>query len=178
MKVENILRKVSSFLFKLSSRRAVAPEVSSPGPVPWRNLAVMPRILLLSWLMPMDGQQVILLILVLCVSAALSDTMSVDAVFLPDVQPSSVQHANTWLSILSHGAFSSHTLPPSPGLPRTHTHTNAHSQSKLVSLALPADLIEMASQLANQRLICVLEACQLGGATTEILITRGFLLEG
>ncbi|XP_075891311.1 uncharacterized protein LOC142894066 isoform X5 [Nelusetta ayraudi] len=86
---------------------------------------------------------------------ALSDDVLVDAVFLPDAQPTSHQHANTWLSILSHGAFSSHAPPPSP-----------------------ADLIEMASQLANQRLICVLEVCHLGGATTEIILSRVFLLEG
>ncbi|XP_068164546.1 RPA-related protein RADX isoform X2 [Antennarius striatus] len=85
---------------------------------------------------------------------ALSDGMLVDAVFLPHgAAPPDDHHANTWLSILSHGAFSPHTPPPSP-----------------------ADLIGMAAQLANQRLACVLDACHLGGAVTEVILSRGFRL--
>uniref|UniRef100_A0A665U1X7 Uncharacterized protein n=2 Tax=Echeneis naucrates TaxID=173247 RepID=A0A665U1X7_ECHNA len=88
---------------------------------------------------------------------ALSDGMLVDAIFLPhnsSPSPSSLPpHANTWTSILSHGAFSSHKPPPSP-----------------------ADLIGMAAQLTNQRLVCVLEACHLGGASTELVLSRAFHL--
>ncbi|XP_023253285.1 RPA-related protein RADX-like [Seriola lalandi dorsalis] len=89
---------------------------------------------------------------------ALSDGVSVHAIFLPHSSSSSLSppllpHANTWTSILSHGAFSSHKPPPSP-----------------------ADLIGMAAQLTNQRLVCVLEACHLGGATTELILSRAFHL--
>ncbi|XP_067436493.1 RPA-related protein RADX [Thunnus thynnus] len=89
---------------------------------------------------------------------ALSDGVLLDATFLPQSSSSSLcppllSHSNTWTSILSHGAFSSHTPPPSPG-----------------------DLIGMAAQLTNQRLVCVLEACHLGGATTEVVLSRAFLL--
>ncbi|XP_037614856.1 RPA-related protein RADX isoform X1 [Sebastes umbrosus] len=89
---------------------------------------------------------------------ALSDGVLVDAVFLPNSSSSSLSppllpHSNTWTSILSHGAFSSHTPVPAP-----------------------ADLIGMAAQLANQRLVCVLEACHLGVATTEVVLSRAFHL--
>lgn len=87
---------------------------------------------------------------------ALSDGVLVDAFFLPSSSslfPPLHHHCNTWSSILSHGAFSSHTPPPSP-----------------------ADLIAMAGQLANQRLVCVLEACHLGGAKTELILSRAFHL--
>ncbi|XP_076580767.1 RPA-related protein RADX isoform X1 [Chaetodon auriga] len=88
---------------------------------------------------------------------ALSDGLLLDALFLPHSSSSSapphLQHSNTWTSILSHGAFSSHTPPPSP-----------------------ADLINMAAQLANQRLVCVLEACHMGGTTTELILSRAFHL--
>ncbi|XP_060886702.1 RPA-related protein RADX [Labrus mixtus] len=88
---------------------------------------------------------------------ALSDSVMVDVVFLPHssfaLSPPLHHHSNTWSSILSHGAFSSHTPPPSP-----------------------ADLITMAAQLANQRLVCVLEACHLGGAKTELILSRAFHL--
>uniref|UniRef100_A0A3P8TQX5 Uncharacterized protein n=1 Tax=Amphiprion percula TaxID=161767 RepID=A0A3P8TQX5_AMPPE len=89
---------------------------------------------------------------------ALSDGVLVDAVFLPHAWSSSpcpllMPHSNTWTSILSHGAFSSHTPPPSP-----------------------ADLIAMATQLTNQRLVCVLEVCHLGGASTELVLSRAFHL--
>ncbi|XP_023821820.1 RPA-related protein RADX isoform X3 [Oryzias latipes] len=87
----------------------------------------------------------------------LSDGLQVDAVFLPHSSSSSVSslrgHSNTWTSILSHGAFSSHGPPPSP-----------------------ADLIATADKLTNQRLVCVLEACHLGGARTELVLTRAFHL--
>ncbi|XP_047240948.1 RPA-related protein RADX isoform X2 [Girardinichthys multiradiatus] len=85
---------------------------------------------------------------------ALSDGLMIDAVFLPHFSSSLLHHSNTWTSILSHGAFSSHKPPPSP-----------------------ADLIAMAPQLANQRLVCVLEACHLGGARTELVLSRGFHLK-
>ncbi|KAM9414388.1 RPA-related protein RADX [Pholidichthys leucotaenia] len=84
---------------------------------------------------------------------ALSDGIPVDAIFLPHASSPLLSHTNTWTSILSHGAFSSHAPPPSP-----------------------ADLIAMAAQLANQRLACVLEACHLGGATTELVLSRAFPL--
>ncbi|XP_028998778.1 RPA-related protein RADX isoform X2 [Betta splendens] len=85
---------------------------------------------------------------------ALSDSLMVDAVFLPHASTSPLlPHSNTWISILSHGAFSSHAPPPSP-----------------------ADLIAMATQLTNQRLVCVLEACHLGGARTELILSRAFHL--
>ncbi|KAM7366728.1 hypothetical protein PAMP_016137 [Pampus punctatissimus] len=89
---------------------------------------------------------------------ALSDGVLFDATFLPQSSSSSpspplLPHSNTWISILSHGAFSSHTPPPSPG-----------------------DLIGMAAQLTNQRLVCILEVCYLGGASTEVVLSRAFLL--
>ncbi|KAK1890478.1 IgA FC receptor [Dissostichus eleginoides] len=40
----------------------------------------------------------------------------------------------------------------------------------------PGDLIDMAAQLSNQRLMCVLEACHLGGASTELVLSRTFRL--
>ncbi|KAG7233200.1 hypothetical protein INR49_007360 [Caranx melampygus] len=43
------------------------------------------------------------------------------------------------------------------------------------TLPMP-DLINMAAQLTNQRLVCVLEACHLGGATTELILSRAFHL--
>uniref|UniRef100_A0AAQ4S6S3 RPA-related protein RADX-like n=1 Tax=Gasterosteus aculeatus aculeatus TaxID=481459 RepID=A0AAQ4S6S3_GASAC len=88
---------------------------------------------------------------------ALSDGVLVDTLFLPlsssSPSPPLLAHANTWTSILSHGSFCPHTPPPSP-----------------------ADLISAATQLANQRLVCVLEACHLGGATTELVLSRAFPL--
>uniref|UniRef100_A0AAQ4R8Y1 RPA-related protein RADX-like n=1 Tax=Gasterosteus aculeatus aculeatus TaxID=481459 RepID=A0AAQ4R8Y1_GASAC len=89
--------------------------------------------------------------------SALSDGVLVDTLFLPlsssSPSPPLLAHANTWTSILSHGSFCPHTPPPSP-----------------------ADLISAATQLANQRLVCVLEACHLGGATTELVLSRAFPL--
>ncbi|XP_026178016.1 RPA-related protein RADX isoform X2 [Mastacembelus armatus] len=84
---------------------------------------------------------------------ALSDSVLVDVVFLPHSSSPLLPHANTWASILSHGAFSSHAPPPSPG-----------------------DLISMAAQLTNQRLVCVVEACHLGGARSELVLSRAFHL--
>ncbi|KAM6909469.1 uncharacterized protein FYW49_013304 [Xenentodon cancila] len=87
---------------------------------------------------------------------ALSDGLLVDAVFLPHSSSSSfftLRHSNTWTSILSHGAFSSVTPPPAP-----------------------VDLIATAAQLTSRRLVCVLEACHLGGAVTELVLSRAFPL--
>ncbi|XP_067378935.1 RPA-related protein RADX isoform X1 [Channa argus] len=86
---------------------------------------------------------------------ALSDGVEVDVVFLPHSSLSSpvLHHSNTWTSILSHGAFSSHAPPPSP-----------------------ADLVAMAPQLTNNKLVCVLEACHLGGGRTELILSRAFHL--
>ncbi|KAK2863511.1 hypothetical protein Q5P01_003044 [Channa striata] len=86
---------------------------------------------------------------------ALSDGVAVDVAFLPHSFPSSpvLHHSNTWASILSHGAFSSHCPPPSP-----------------------ADLVAMAPQLTNKKLVCVLEACHLGGGRTELVLSRAFHL--
>ncbi|XP_061816443.1 RPA-related protein RADX isoform X2 [Nerophis lumbriciformis] len=90
----------------------------------------------------------------------LSDGAVVSAIFLPQSQfssllPASLPHANTWISILSHGAFSSHTHPPSP-----------------------VDLVATAPLLANQRLVCLLETCHLGGDSSEVILSRAFLLRG
>ncbi|XP_034020763.1 RPA-related protein RADX [Thalassophryne amazonica] len=86
---------------------------------------------------------------------ALSDNTLLDTLFLPQssLLTCLLPHANSWTSILSHGAFSSHAPPPSP-----------------------ADLVCTAHHLANQRLICVLEACHLGGDHTELILSRAFLL--
>ncbi|KAL3050812.1 hypothetical protein OYC64_001140 [Pagothenia borchgrevinki] len=43
-------------------------------------------------------------------------------------------------------------------------------------LSPPGDLIDMAAQLSNQRLMCVLEACHLGGASTELVLSRAYRL--
>ncbi|XP_028298231.1 RPA-related protein RADX isoform X2 [Gouania willdenowi] len=80
----------------------------------------------------------------------LSDGVMLDVTFLPSSSSSSL-HANTWTSILAHGAFSTHTPPPSAG-----------------------DLVAMAAQLANQSLVCVLEACHLGGACMELVLSRAY----
>ncbi|XP_040887546.1 RPA-related protein RADX isoform X2 [Toxotes jaculatrix] len=116
---------------------------------------------------------------------ALSDAVMIDAVFLPHSSSSSsspplLPHNNTWTSILSHGAFSVHRPPPSPGeCTHTHTHTKNDDEDEGRSLSpsfLSADLISMAAQLTNQRLVCVLEACHLGGPTTELILSRAFHL--
>ncbi|XP_061619036.1 RPA-related protein RADX isoform X3 [Phyllopteryx taeniolatus] len=87
---------------------------------------------------------------------ALSDDTCIHAIFLPQSSSSSLlprpgSHGNTWASILSHGAFSSHAPPPSPG-----------------------DLIATARQLANRRLACLLDVCHLGGDSNEVVIRRAF----
>lgn len=83
--------------------------------------------------------------------------LTLDALFLPHSPLSSAPltpHANSWAAILSHGAFSTHGPPPAP-----------------------ADLIAMATQqLSNRRLLCVLEACCLGGAELELVLIRAFVL--
>ncbi|XP_045070429.1 uncharacterized protein LOC121557772 [Coregonus clupeaformis] len=95
---------------------------------------------------------------------ALSDGVVVDAVFLPASSASSApsgpspphgpSHSDHWFTILTHGGFSPHTPPPAP-----------------------ADLIATASQLANQRLLCVLEVCLLGGDRVEVVLSRAFPLK-
>ncbi|XP_019729443.1 uncharacterized protein LOC109518186 [Hippocampus comes] len=87
---------------------------------------------------------------------ALSDGVCIGTIFLPQASSSSLSppshsHSNTWASILSHGAFSSHAPPPSPG-----------------------DLIATATLLANQRLLCLLDVCNLGGDLDEVVISRAF----
>ncbi|XP_031647354.1 RPA-related protein RADX isoform X1 [Oncorhynchus kisutch] len=94
---------------------------------------------------------------------ALSDGVVVDAVFLPGSSATSAptgpspphgpSHSDHWFTILTHGGFSPHTPPPAP-----------------------ADLIATASQLANQRLVCVLELCLLGGDRLEVVLSRAFPL--
>ncbi|XP_051505862.1 RPA-related protein RADX-like [Myxocyprinus asiaticus] len=90
---------------------------------------------------------------------ALSDGVMLDVVFLPAApgnlhwMPLPLSHDNSWESVLSHGGFSPHALPPSP-----------------------ADLIATANQLTNQRLVCVLEACALGGEKVELVLNRAFPL--
>ncbi|XP_056603493.1 RPA-related protein RADX isoform X2 [Triplophysa dalaica] len=88
---------------------------------------------------------------------ALSDGVTLDVIFLPAVPgtlhwtPLPLSHNNSWESVLSHGGFSPHVPPPSP-----------------------ADLITKADQLTNQRLLCVLEACALGGEKVELVLNRAF----
>ncbi|XP_042583023.1 RPA-related protein RADX [Cyprinus carpio] len=90
---------------------------------------------------------------------ALSDGVMLDVVFLPAApgnlhwMPLPLSHNNSWESILSHGGFSPHAPPPSP-----------------------ADLIATANQLTNQRLLCVLDACALGGEKMELVLNRAFPL--
>lgn len=90
---------------------------------------------------------------------ALSDGVTLDVIFLPTVPgnlhwaPLPLSHDNSWESLLSHGGFSPHAPPPSP-----------------------ADLITTADQLTNQRLLCVLEACALGGDKVEFVLNRAFPL--
>ncbi|KAF4111427.1 RPA-related protein RADX [Onychostoma macrolepis] len=90
---------------------------------------------------------------------ALSDGVMLDVLFLPAApgnlhwMPLPLSHNNSWESILSHGGFSPHAPPPSP-----------------------ADLIATANQLTNQRLLCVLDACALGGEKMELVLNRAFPL--
>ncbi|KAG7330094.1 hypothetical protein KOW79_006316 [Hemibagrus wyckioides] len=89
----------------------------------------------------------------------LSDGVMLDVIFFPATpgnlhwKPLPLTHDNTWESVLSHGGFSSHAPPPSP-----------------------ADLIATAARLTNQRMVCVLEACALGGDTVELILNRAFPL--
>ncbi|XP_057712288.1 uncharacterized protein si:ch73-71d17.2 isoform X4 [Corythoichthys intestinalis] len=86
----------------------------------------------------------------------LPEHLCVSAVFLPQrtpLSPRGCAHENTWASILANGAFSTHTLPPTPD-----------------------DLIRMGQQLANKKMLCVLEMCHLGGDTTEVVLSRGFII--
>ncbi|KAI1898765.1 hypothetical protein AGOR_G00075740 [Albula goreensis] len=90
---------------------------------------------------------------------ALIDGVVVDALFLPCGPgnlhwcPYPHSHNNSWEAILSHGSFSPSSPPPAP-----------------------SDLIAMATQLTSQRLVCVLEVCQLGGGKTEMVLIRAFPL--
>lgn len=90
---------------------------------------------------------------------ALSDGVMLDVIFLPAApgnlhwMPLPLSHDNSWESVLSHGGFSPHAPPPSP-----------------------ADLIATANQLTNQRLVCVLDACALGGERLELVLNRAFPL--
>ncbi|XP_027025118.1 RPA-related protein RADX [Tachysurus fulvidraco] len=89
----------------------------------------------------------------------LSDGVLLDVIFFPATpgnlhwKPLPLTHDNTWESVLSHGGFSSHAPPPSP-----------------------ADLIATAAQLTNQRMVCVLEACALGGDKVELILNCAFPL--
>ncbi|XP_062386636.1 RPA-related protein RADX isoform X2 [Sardina pilchardus] len=91
---------------------------------------------------------------------ALSDGVVVNALFLPASlesnhwMPLPHRHANSWESILSHGGFSPHVPPPSP-----------------------ADLMAVKAQLANQKWVCVLEACPLGRNRLELVLSRAFPLQ-
>lgn len=60
-------------------------------------------------------------IVYLCVCVVLSDGVMLDVIFFPATpgnlhwKPLPLTHDNTWESVLSHGGFSSHAPPPSPG---------------------------------------------------------------
>ncbi|KAJ8387405.1 hypothetical protein AAFF_G00156430 [Aldrovandia affinis] len=90
---------------------------------------------------------------------ALTDSVMIDALFLPGSPgnlhwcPYPHPHNNSWEAILSHGSFSPSSPPPAP-----------------------SDLIAMAMQLTSQRLVCVLEVCQLGGGRLEVVLIRAFPL--
>uniref|UniRef100_W5KJ51 Si:ch73-71d17.2 n=1 Tax=Astyanax mexicanus TaxID=7994 RepID=W5KJ51_ASTMX len=90
---------------------------------------------------------------------ALSDGVMLDVLFFPATpgnlhwRPLPVTHDNTWESVLSHGGFSPHAPPPTP-----------------------VDLIATATQLTNQRLVCILDACALGEDKVELVLNRAFPL--
>ncbi|XP_063074368.1 RPA-related protein RADX isoform X2 [Engraulis encrasicolus] len=90
----------------------------------------------------------------------LSDRVVLNALFFPASvdtnhwRPLPQTHANSWESILSHGGFSPHIPNPSP-----------------------VDLMATRSQLANQKFVCVLEACSLGRNRLELVLSRAFLLQ-
>ncbi|KAG7464578.1 hypothetical protein MATL_G00167080 [Megalops atlanticus] len=90
---------------------------------------------------------------------ALTDGILINTLFLP-ASPGNLHwiphphpHSNSWEAILSHGGFSPSTPPPAP-----------------------SDLIAMATQMTSQRLVCVLEVCQLGGGRMEVVLSRAFPL--
>ncbi|KAJ8281914.1 hypothetical protein COCON_G00044330 [Conger conger] len=91
---------------------------------------------------------------------ALTDGGMVDALFLPGSpgnlhwRPYPHPHNNSWENTLTHGSFSPSAPPPSP-----------------------SDLIAMATQLTSQRLVCVLEVCQLGSGRVEVVLSRAFPLK-
>lgn len=70
------------------------------------------------------------------VCAALSDGVMLDALFLPAApgnlhwMPLPLSHDNSWESILSHGGFSPHAPPPSPGKYEGHFYLERISVSK------------------------------------------------
>ncbi|XP_072543964.1 RPA-related protein RADX [Salminus brasiliensis] len=90
---------------------------------------------------------------------ALSDGVMLDVLFFPATpgnlhwRPLPLTHDNTWDSLLSHGGFSPHVPPPTP-----------------------VDLIATATQLTNQRLVCVLDVCALDGDKVELVLNRAFPL--
>lgn len=89
-----------------------------------------------------------------CLRLRVLSGQDLEVLFLPHSSSSSpLHHSNSWAAILSHGSFSANVPPPAP-----------------------ADLIATATQLATQRLLCVLETCHLGGATTELILSRAFTL--
>lgn len=84
----------------------------------------------------------------MCVCAVLSDGVMLDAIFFPATpgnlhwKPLPVTHDNTWESVLSHGGFSSHAPPPSPGKKKnslhpsfyTHSSTNRSGAKNIINL--------------------------------------------
>ncbi|TSK82215.1 hypothetical protein Baya_5111 [Bagarius yarrelli] len=56
------------------------------------------------------------------------------------------------------------------------TFSPAQCYTGYFSLTLRADLIATAGQLTNRRLVCVLEACALGGDKVELILNRAFPL--
>ncbi|CAN9509425.1 unnamed protein product [Ophioblennius macclurei] len=79
----------------------------------------------------------------------LPDNSCFDVVFIPELSTS--HYRNIWIPILANGGYSLTTPPP-----------------------FPADLISTASILTNQKFLCILEACHLGGGCTELVLTRAF----
>lgn len=120
----------------------------------------------------------------MCFPAALSDGVMLDVLFLPSTpgnlhwRPLALTHDNTWDSVLAHGGFSPHAPPPTPGKLCVGV---CWPFSLILELQRPvslptADLIATATQLTNQRLVCVLEACALGGDKVELVLNRAFPL--
>ncbi|KAJ8255019.1 hypothetical protein GJAV_G00200060 [Gymnothorax javanicus] len=90
---------------------------------------------------------------------ALTDGVIIDTLFLPcspgnlHWRPYPHSHNNSWEAILSHGGFSPTAPPPAP-----------------------SDLMAVVTQLTGQRLVCVLQLCQLGSGRVEIVLNRAFPL--